>query len=221
MENIAENLKNISISVDGAIRRSKFGQSVKIIAVTKTFGPEIVLEALKLGIFCFGENKVQECKKKFIDILKDYPSTELHMIGRLQTNKVKDALKLFHTIQTIDREKLAQEIKNRLTDDSVTKNFFIQVNVGNEYQKSGINLNECNDFIKWCKIDLDLNIVGLMCIPPEKEDSGFYFDKLKTIADKNNITNLSMGMSSDYQDAIDKGSTHIRIGTLIFGKRNV
>ena len=220
MENIAENIKKISISVENAMSKSKFGQPVKIIAVTKTFGPEIVLKALKLGICCFGENKVQECKFKFKDLLKDYPNIELHMIGHLQTNKVKDAINLFHTIQTIDREKLAKEIKNKLTINSVTKNFFIQVNIGNESQKSGMHLNECNNFIKWCKIDLQLNIIGLMCIPPEKENSSYYFNKLKIIADENNLNNLSMGMSIDYTEAIISGSTHIRIGTSIFGNRN-
>jgi len=221
MENIAENLKKISISVEDAAKKSRFGQYVKIIAVTKTFGPEVVIKDLKSGVFCFGENKVQECNLKFKDILKDYPNIELHMIGHLQTNKVKDAVNLFHTIQTVDREKLAKEIKKNLTINSVAKNFFIQINIGNESQKSGIHLNECNNFIKWCKIDLQLNIIGLMCIPPEKENSSYYFNKLKIISDENNLTNLSMGMSIDYPDAIIRGSTHIRIGTSIFGNRNV
>ena len=221
MENIAENLKKISIFIEDAMKKSSFGQPVKVIAVTKTFGPEVVLRALKLGVLCFGENKLQECSLKFKNILKDYPNIELHMIGHLQTNKAKDAVNLFHTIQTVDREKLAKEIKKNLSINSVAKNFFIQVNIGNEPQKSGIQLNECNNFIKWCKIDLQLNIVGLMCLPPENEDSGYYFDKLKIIADENNLTNLSMGMSKDYSDAIIRGSTHIRIGTSIFGNRNV
>jgi len=219
MENIAENLEKISKSIKDAMTKSRFRQKVQIVAVTKTFGSKIVLKALKSGIICFGENKVQECKNKFQDIIKDFPNIDLHMVGHLQTNKVRDAINLFHTIHTLDREKLAKEIKKKLTSDSITKNFFIQVNIGNEPQKSGIDLTTCDNFIKWCKNDLALNVVGLMCIPPEKEDPNYYFKKLKSIAVENSLTNLSMGMSSDYLDAIISGSTHIRLGTSIFGNR--
>ena len=219
MPNISKNLEIILNSIKLINKDNQFNQKIKIIAVTKTFDDSVVLKALKSGILSFGENKVKECQLKFHKIIKDFPSTDLHLIGHLQTNKVKDALNLFHTIHTLDRERLGIEIKKRLSTTTVTKNFFIQVNIGGELQKTGINLKESDEFIKWCKADLKLNIIGLMCIPPEKENPKNFFLKLKDISIKNGLNNLSMGMSNDYLDAIACGATHIRLGTAIFGKR--
>ena len=142
------------------------------------------------------------------------------MIGHLQTNKVKDALRIFGTIHTLDRENLALEIKKKLSENSITKDFFIQINIGEEAQKSGIAIDQSDNFIQWCTNDLKLNIIGLMCIPPFEAKATPYFEKLKTIAKRNHLKKLSMGMSGDYIDAVKCGATHFRIGTGIFGERN-
>lgn len=219
MINFAKNLDKIEKKINDYNQGIKKNRRINIIAVSKTFGQERVLSALNSGFYCFGENKVQEAKLKFNDLIIKFPKIHLHMIGRLQTNKVKDALKIFHTIQTLDREKLGLEIKKTLSAISLTKSFFIQVNIADEPQKSGISIQDSDDFINWCKNDLLLNIIGLMCIPPYNEDSETYFMQLKEIAIRNNIENLSMGMSSDYINAIRCGATHIRLGEALFGKR--
>jgi len=200
----------------------KFNESTKfpsIIAVTKSHPENIVLEAINAGITIFGENKVQEASIKYKKIRIQYNNIKLHMIGALQTNKVKKALEIFDFIHTLDREKICLEIKKQQTKESLTKNFFIQVNIGNEKQKSGISTFEANDFINWCLKDLNLNIIGLMCIPPNNENPKKYFLELKELGIKNNLKKLSMGMSSDFLDAINCGSTHIRLGEALFGER--
>jgi len=219
MINFAKNLEKIRENIDNYSQNIKTQRKINIIAVSKTFGQEHILTAINSGFYCFGENKVQESKLKFSDLIIKFPEIHLHMIGRLQTNKVKDALKIFHTIQTLDREKLGSEIKKTLSINSLTKNFFIQVNIADEPQKSGISIQDSDEFIKWCQNDLSLNIVGLMCIPPYNENSETYFIQLKEIAVRNNIENLSMGMSSDYMNAVRCGATHIRLGEALFGKR--
>ena len=219
MPNFKENIEKIRLSIVKNRENSQIPNKIKIIAVSKTFGTDSVLEAIQSGFFCFGENKVQECKKKFSSIIGVHKEIDLHMIGPLQTNKVKDALKIFNTIQTLDREKLCLEINKKLNPNSKTKDFFIQVNIGNEKQKSGINTEQSNDFIKWCINDLGINVVGLMCIPPAEISPIKYFKKLKTIAEENKLKYLSMGMSGYYLDAIICGATHIRLGESLFGKR--
>ncbi len=216
MSRILENFDKIN----ELISSKKFNiNKGNIIAVTKNFGPEIIKEAIKAGIYTFGENRVQECEAKFLKILKDFPQIKLHMIGPLQTNKIKKALTLFNVIHTLDREKVVNEIKKHLIAHSTTKDFFVQVNIGNEAQKSGIHQNETAEFVKWCKMDMAINIIGLMCIPPDSNESKKYFLKLQELAKKNNLPCLSMGMSNDYLDALEFGATHIRLGTIIFGKR--
>ena len=193
----------------------------KIIAVTKTFPISEIKPLIDYGHLHYGENKVQEALQKWNEIKKKVKNIKLHMIGKLQTNKVKQSLNLFDVIETIDREKIAIEIAKNLHLKSKTKSFYIQVNTGNERQKSGINPLEADTFIKHCINDLNLPIVGLMCIPPINEEPSMHFLLLQKIANRNNLSELSMGMSSDYEDAIKFGATSVRIGSLLFGKRQV
>ena len=195
------------------------GKNVKIIAVSKNHTTKSILEAIKFGVRIFGENRVQEASTKFTDIKKDYPDLQLHLTGPLQTNKVKSALKIFDVFHTLDRTKLADEF-NKNFDLTKNKKFFIQVNIGNEIQKSGIEPENLNEFIKYCKNKINLNIVGLMCIPPINDEPENYFNNLVNMSKENNLEYLSMGMSSDYKKAIIAGASHIRLGTILFGQRN-
>ena len=191
---------------------------VKIVAISKNHPKESIIEALKYGVRIFGENKVQEAKKKFAELFKQYSNLELHFTGSLQTNKVKSALHIFQVFQTLDREKLANEFL-KFPDLTKNKKFFIQVNTGKESNKSGVMPNETKDFIRYCIDELKLNVVGLMCIPPIAENPKFHFMLLKKIARENNINQLSMGMSNDYVEAIMLNATYIRLGTILFGER--
>ena len=190
----------------------------KIVAISKNHSKESVIEALKHGVRIFGENKVQEAKKKFTDLFKQYPNLELHFTGTLQTNKVKSALHIFQVFQTLDRERLANEFLKfpSLIKD---KKFFIQVNTGKESNRNGVMPKETKDFIRFCLDELNLNIIGLMCMPPIAENPKRHFTLLHKIARENNINQLSMGMSSDYKDAIMLNATYIRLGTILFGER--
>ena len=216
MDKIAQNIAKIKKTIESLEKRPI---KVQLIAITKNFSQDPIISAINLGINNFGENRIQECETKFLTIKKKYPKIILHMVGPLQTNKVKKALTLFDVIHTLDREKLANYISAHITPQSKTKDFFIQVNIGDEKQKSGIEISKATDFIKWSINDLKINVIGLMCIPPLEESPRKYFSKLKKIAEENNLRNLSMGMTSDYEEAIKCGSTHIRIGTGIFGTR--
>ena len=190
----------------------------KIVAISKNHPKESIIEALKYGVRIFGENKVQEAEKKFAELFKQYPNLELHFTGSLQTNKVKSALHIFQVFQTLDRERLANEFL-KFPDLTKDKKFFIQVNTGKESNKSGVMPNETKDFIRYCIDELKLNIIGLMCIPPIEENPKLHFMLLKKIARENNINQLSMGMSSDYVEAIMLNATYIRLGTILFGER--
>ena len=194
-----------------------FGKKTKIIAVSKNHPKKAVEIAISHGVNIFGENRVQEAQAKFMDLKKKHIDLELHLTGSLQTNKVKDALKLFDVFHTLDREKLAKEFFK--VGGIENKKFFIQVNTGKEKTKSGIYLEELNQFINYCKIDLSLNIIGLMCIPPLNDDPKKHFSLLADGAKKNNLHHLSMGMSADYMDAIELNASYIRIGTALFGER--
>lgn len=196
----------------------KQGKSTKIIAISKNHPFEEVKKALLMGVKIFGENKVQEAQSKFIKIKQEYKNIELHLTGPLQSNKVKSALEIFDVFQTLDREKLANEFmkhKNLINN----KKFFIQINTGKEDNKAGIFPENANNFINYCKNDLSLSVVGLMCIPPILDRPLDHFNLLKKIAIENSIECLSMGMSSDYETGILAGATHIRVGTKIFGDR--
>jgi len=191
---------------------------VKIVAISKNQPQESIIKALNHGVRIFGENKVQEAKKKFSELFKQYSNLELHFTGSLQTNKVKSALQIFQVFQTLDRERLAKEFlkfPNLIKD----KKFFVQINTGKEVNKSGAMPYEAKDFIKYCIDDLKLNITGLMCMPPLSEDPKPHFALLQKIAKEHNIKQLSMGMSSDYKEAIMLNTTYIRLGTILFGSR--
>ena len=195
-----------------------FGKKTQIVAVSKNHPKEFVQDAIKFGVRIFGENRVQEAKAKFGDFKAQYPNLELHLTGPLQTNKTKEAIKLFDVFHTLDREKLAKEFAKQ--GNLKRKKFFIQVNTGREDNKSGVYLEQLDEFISYCKNDLSLNIVGLMCIPPINDPPEEHFSVLEKRAKKQNLSNLSMGMSDDYIEAIKHNATYIRIGTSLFGKRH-
>ena len=217
MHEIIDNLKSIDDELKIKIKNNKLPI---IIAVSKTFQPSSILPLLDHGHKHFGENKVQEAQDKWIDLKKNFTDIKLHMIGKLQTNKVKFAIPLFDYIHSLDSIKLA----NKISDEQIKKNkklkIFIQINIGNEEQKSGINYSEIQDFYKMCVDDLNLDIIGLMCLPPKNNNSSEYFLKMQALAKDINIIDLSMGMSNDYLNAAQNGSTYVRIGSKIFGKRN-
>ena len=190
----------------------------KIIAVSKTFKIDKILPLIESGHKDFGENKVQETVDKWTEIKEKTPSIRLHMIGKLQTNKVKFAVKLFDYIHSVDSEKLAKKIADEQIKINKKIKIFIQVNIGDENQKSGINKNEINNLILCCK-NLNLNLVGLMCIPPLTYDSNVYFKEMFVLNKSYGFLELSMGMSSDYLVATKNSSTYLRIGSRIFGER--
>ena len=193
------------------------GKKTQVIAISKNHPKELVEDALRHGVRIFGENRVQEAKTKFEDLREKYTNLELHLTGPLQTNKVKEAVKIFDVFHTLDREKLAKEITKQGSLNN--KKFFIQVNTGKEENKSGIYLEQLDEFIKYCRNDLALNIIGLMCIPPINDPPQDHFSVLEKKAKKNNLLHLSIGMSDDYIQAIKHNATYIRVGTSLFGKR--
>jgi len=191
-----------------------------IIAVSKTFPIDKIFPLIEYGHIHFGENKIQEANYKWPKIKEKYPNIKLHMLGKVQSNKVKFLLPLFDYIHSLDNLKLAKLISNMQVKYKFKPKIFIQVNVGNESQKSGIAENELEYFYKKCTLDLNLDIIGLMCIPPVDGNTKNFFLLLKNCSDKLGLENLSMGMSHDYLEAAMCGSTFIRIGTAIFGTRN-
>ena len=193
--------------------------STQLIAVSKVQPNERVLNVLEQGHTIFGENKVQEAHSKWPMFRENFSDVEVHLIGPLQSNKVKQAVELFDAIHTVDRLKLAQKLSNEIQAQGKAPDMFIQINTGEEEQKSGIFPNEADQFIADC-ISLDLPIKGLMVIPPINEEPSLHFGLLKKIAHRNDLTGLSMGMSSDFESAIAMGATHIRVGSAIFGERN-
>tara|TARA_B100000579_G_scaffold411792_1_gene402900 strand:+ start:3098 stop:3754 length:657 start_codon:yes stop_codon:yes gene_type:complete len=192
---------------------------VKVIAVSKTFAMEHILPLIDYGHLDYGENKVQEAINKWSEIKKQKKNLNLHMVGRLQSNKVKQALKVFDYIHSLDSIKLAKKISDEQKKIGKKIKIFIQINIGNEKQKSGINIDELPDFYNLCVNDLDLNIIGLMCLPPENLDPTIYFKKMKKASENLSINELSMGMSSDYLTALSFNASFVRIGSKIFGKR--
>ena len=193
----------------------------KIIVVTKTFSLNKITPLLDSGHLHFGENKIQEAENKWNEIKNRNKDLQLHMIGKLQTNKAKKAVKLFDYIHSLDNEKLALKLCQCEKELNKKCKLFIQVNLSEEDQKSGIMLNRLSDFHKYCTKELSLNIIGLMCLPPTNSNSDKYFKALKKVAEQLNLRDLSMGMSSDYEQAILNGSTYLRLGTIILGKRNL
>ena len=216
-----ENIDVIKQTIKNLHKNSNFSKCPppKLVAVSKKQNDDKVTEALEAGHKFFGENRVQEAQQRWALKIQQYENLEIRLVGPLQTNKVKQALNLFDIIETIDREKLAKEIANNFDKNVKTKNFFIQVNTGSETQKSGIDPLQSDSFIRYCKEDLRLPVVGLMCIPPLNEEPAMHFALLKKIADRNNLNELSMGMSNDFKEAIKFGATSVRVGSAIFGNR--
>ena len=219
MHQSVKNLLNIKEKVKAKLLTDKkINKFPKIIAVSKTFKIENINPLIEYGHIDYGENKVQEAQEKWSLIKDQNKNIKLHLIGRLQTNKVKLAVKLFDYIHSLDSKKLADKISLHQKEQNLQTKLFIQVNIGDEKQKSGILKSEVVDFYNYCK-SLDLNILGLMCIPPFNKDSTDFFKEMRVLNEKIKMEDLSMGMSSDYLHAIENGSTFVRIGSSIFGER--
>ena len=219
MHLVLKNLNSIKNKVNELVNKKQLKTKPKIIVVSKTFSLDQIDPLIQSGHVHFGENKVQEAETKWKVFKEKNKNLQLHMIGKLQSNKSKKAVQLFDFIHSLDNPKLAHKLSECEKELNKKVNFFIQVNLANENQKSGIILNELNDFYDYCSKELLLNIIGLMCLPPIDDKSGDYFKILKSTADKLNLKDLSMGMSSDFEDAILNGSTYLRLGTLILGER--
>jgi pyridoxal phosphate enzyme (YggS family) len=193
--------------------------SVTLIAVSKTFEAPDIIPVIEAGQRVFGENRVQEAKKKWPALKMRWPDVELHLIGPLQSNKVHEAVQLFDAIHTIDRPKIAEAVAREIVSQNKQVRLFVQVNTGREMQKAGIDPDMADDFLKTCKESYGLAIAGLMCIPPVDHDPKPHFDMLAEIAKRNGLSGLSMGMSGDYPVAVASGATHVRVGSAIFGSR--
>ena len=191
-------------------------KDTNLLVVTKNQNFDKIKELISIGHFDFAENKVQEANEKWSEILKSNKNIQLHLIGKLQSNKAKDAFSLFNFIHTLDNEKLANKFHEIEKNSQKKIKFFIQVNIGNEDQKNGIKIDLLKDFVNLCKYDLKLDVVGLMCIPPKDLNPEIFFNKMRSLSTENNLKELSMGMSSDYKLAIKCGSTFVRIGSSIF-----
>ncbi|MEE3080779.1 MAG: YggS family pyridoxal phosphate-dependent enzyme [Pseudomonadota bacterium] len=194
-------------------------EQVNIIAVSKTFSPESIAPVLAVGHRVFGENRVQEAAEKWPNLKASYPDVELHLIGALQSNKAAQAVALFDVIHSLDRIKLASVLAAEMKRQNRQLKILVQVNTGKEDQKSGIPPEETEEFVITCRSELGLNIVGLMCLPPQQDVAGPHFALLQKLSQQCNAPLLSMGMSCDYEEAIKFGATHIRLGTAIFGPR--
>ena len=212
------NLINIEKNIQSSLSALKINNQTKIIAVSKTFDVDNILPLIHHGHIDFGENKVQEAVDKWTELKKDNPNVKLHMIGKLQTNKVKFAVKLFDYIHSVDNEKLARKISEEDRKTNKKTKIFIQVNIGGEDQKSGVSKNEMNKLVSYCT-EIKLDVIGLMCIPPLGKDSTFYFKEMKKLNKDFGFSELSMGMSSDYLKASEHSATYLRIGSSIFGQR--
>ena len=191
-------------------------KDTNLLVVTKNQNFDKIKELINIGHCDFAENKVQEANEKWSEVLQTNKNIKLHLIGKLQSNKVKDAFSLFNFIHTLDNEKLANKFYEIEKNSHKKIKFFIQVNIGNEDQKNGIKIDLLKDFVSLCKHDLQLDVIGLMCIPPKDLDPEIFFNKMKSLGAENNLKELSMGMSSDYKVAIKCGSTFVRIGSSIF-----
>ena len=218
MHSTVQNLLDIETNIKTHLNKLNINNNPKIVAVSKTFRIDKILPLIKHGHRDFGENKVQEAVEKWTEIKKNNSKIKLHMIGKLQTNKVKFAVSLFDYIHSVDSEKLAKKIADEQNKINKKIKIFLQVNIGNENQKSGINKLNLNQLVSYCK-ESGLDLVGLMCIPPANIDPEDYFDEMKTINKSLGFSELSMGMSSDFLKAAEYSSTYIRVGSKIFGQR--
>ena len=219
MHTSVERLNIVKNKVKEIVAKKQLKIIPKIIAVTKAFSLNEIKPLLEIGHIHFGENKIQEAESKWLDVKHKYSNLQLHMLGKLQSNKAKKAVKLFDYIHSLDNVKLATKLSHYERELSKKIKLFIQVNIAEESQKSGVLLNELNNFYDFCTKELSLNIIGLMCLPPINADSNKYFQILKKNLEKLNLTDLSIGMSADYEQATLNGSTYLRLGTAIFGER--
>ena len=219
MHHTVKNLLNVENNIQDYIRNSNINNNTKIVAVSKTFKIDKILPLIDYGHVDFGENKVQEAVEKWTSIKKINSRIKLHMIGKLQTNKVKFAVQIFDYIHSVDSEKLAKKIADEQLKINKKIKIFLQVNIGYENQKSGINKNEISKYVSYCK-EIGLDIIGLMCIPPIKVNPEVYFEEMKRLNDAQGFKELSMGMSSDFLAATKHLATYVRIGSSIFGERS-
>ncbi len=219
MHHTQKNLIEIKEKIKNKIDHLKLSEyEPKVIAVSKTFSEQDILPLIEFGHFEFGENKVQEAQLKWSKIKEKHDNLKLHMLGKLQTNKVKNAVEIFDYIHSLDNLKLANKISNELQKKAKEIKIFIQVNLGGETQKSGIHPSDLKSFYKQC-VELNLNIIGTMCIPPDNQDPKPFFKDLLALNREINLSEISMGMTNDYLDALEYRSTFLRIGTGIFGQR--
>lgn len=217
---VADNLAAIYEQIEKAAKTADRNPAdIHLVAVSKKQPQERIEAALNAGHRLFGENRVQEAQRRWTDLKDQYPDLKLHLIGPLQTNKVKEAVALFDVIETLDREKLAKTLSAEMQKQEKNIPCFIQVNTGEEEQKAGIIPKDLPGFVNFCKKECALDIRGLMCIPPIDEPPALHFAFLAKLAKENNLKDLSMGMSADFEKAIPLGATYIRVGTGIFGSR--
>ena len=214
-----KNLLDIKNNIKFYLEKLNINSNPKILAVSKTFEINKILPLIEYGHLHYGENKVQEALEKWSDIKLKKKDLKLHLIGKLQTNKVKQAIKIFDYIHSVDSKKLAKKIADEETKQGKKIKIFIQVNIGDEEQKSGVNKSSVNELYSYCKA-INLNVIGLMCIPPLTKSSDIYFKEMNILNKNLNLNELSMGMSSDYLDAIKNSATYVRIGSNIFGQRS-
>ena len=212
---ILENYQHILSNINN------FSNKTILIVVSKTFPISHIKPLIDHGHTHFGENRVQESINKWKPLLDENKDLKIHLVGKLQTNKVVEAIHHFSFIHSLDSEKLALKVSKEQQNFNKNLNYFIQVNIGQENHKSGISINDAKNFINFCRKELKINIIGLMCLPPFGEDPIKYFNNLKKIASDNDLSNLSMGMSNDYIEALKCGSNYLRIGSLILGKRDI
>ena len=221
-----DNQKNDSMTAPQRLMKisqdiAALSEQVNIIAVSKTFSPEAIAPVLAVGHRVFGENRVKEAAEKWPNLKASYPDVELHLIGALQSNKAAQAVALFDVIHSLDRIKLARVLAAEMKRQNRQLKILAQVNTGKEDQKSGIPPEETEEFVRTCRAELGLNIVGLMCLPPQQDAAGSHFALLQKLSQQCDAPLLSMGMSGDYEEAIKFGATHIRLGTAIFGPRTL
>lgn len=220
MNTITQRYNEVMVRIENAAGKSdRSAADITLVAVSKTFPADDIEPVLELGHRVFGENRVQESQDKWPTLKQAYPDTRLHLIGPLQTNKAREAVALFDAVETLDREKLARTLAKETQSAGKAPELFIQVNTGNEPQKAGILPDEADAFLKLCTGTYDLTVTGMMCIPPFDEDPSTHFTLLAGIAKRNGLAKLSMGMSGDFETAIELGATHVRVGSAIFGNR--
>ena len=219
MHSTVKNLLYIKNNIKVYLEKLNINNNPKILAVSKTFEINKILPLIEYGHLDYGENKVQEALEKWSDIKLTKKDLKLHLIGKLQTNKVKQAIKIFDYIHSVDSEKLAKKIADEEIKQGKKIKIFIQVNIGDEEQKSGVNKSSVHELYSYCKA-IDLNVIGLMCIPPLDKSPDIFFKEMSTLNQNLNLDELSMGMSADYLDAIKNSATYVRIGSNIFGERD-